>query len=44
MRASSLQIDYTALNLQNSKRARFRYRIDGVDDTWVQAGARWQAC
>jgi ligand-binding sensor domain-containing protein len=40
---SSLQIDYTATSLMAPERVRFRYRLDGVDKTWVEAGARRQA-
>jgi signal transduction histidine kinase/ligand-binding sensor domain-containing protein len=38
-----VRIDYTALNLTNSERARFRYRLDGFDDDWRDAGTRRQA-
>jgi signal transduction histidine kinase/ligand-binding sensor domain-containing protein len=40
---SELQIDYTALSLQNPERVRFRYQLEGVDRGWVDAGARRQA-
>ncbi|HEY2050354.1 MAG TPA: two-component regulator propeller domain-containing protein, partial [Caulobacteraceae bacterium] len=40
---SSLQIDYTATSLMAPERVRFRYRLDGVDKTWVDAGGRRQA-
>ena len=40
---SSLQIDYTALSLAVSERVRFRYRLDGVDDNWIDPGTRRQA-
>ncbi len=33
-----LQFDYTALNLTHPLRMRFRYRLDGVDADWVNAG------
>src|SRR5262249_36335376 len=39
----NLQFDYTALSLQNPERVRFRYRLDGVDKGWVDAGDRRQA-
>lgn len=39
----SLQIDYTALNLTRPERTRFRYRLEGFDETWLDAGARRQA-
>jgi signal transduction histidine kinase/ligand-binding sensor domain-containing protein len=40
---SDLQIDYTALSLQNPQRVRFRYRLTGVDKGWTDAGARREA-
>ena len=40
---ANLQIDYTALSLQNPERVRFRYRLEGVDKTWIEAGRRRQA-
>jgi signal transduction histidine kinase/ligand-binding sensor domain-containing protein len=39
----SLQIDYTALTLKRPELTRFRYRLDGVDSAWVEAGTRRQA-
>ncbi|TCS13140.1 sensor histidine kinase [Caulobacter sp. BK020] len=41
--ASKLQIDYTALSLSVPERVRFRYRLEGVDKDWVEAGGRRQA-
>uniref|UniRef100_B0T7L7 Histidine kinase n=1 Tax=Caulobacter sp. (strain K31) TaxID=366602 RepID=B0T7L7_CAUSK len=41
--ASKLQIDYTALSLSIPERVRFRYQLEGVDKTWVEAGGRRQA-
>ncbi|MHB8284991.1 MAG: sensor histidine kinase [Caulobacteraceae bacterium] len=41
--ASNLQIDYTALSLQDPDRVRIRYRLEGVDSTWIDAGARREA-
>jgi signal transduction histidine kinase/ligand-binding sensor domain-containing protein len=41
--ASKLQIDYTALSLGIPERVRFRYRLEGVDRDWVEAGGRRQA-
>ena len=38
-----LQIDYTALSLSRPDRIRFRYRLDGFDENWVEAGSRRQA-
>jgi signal transduction histidine kinase/ligand-binding sensor domain-containing protein len=40
---STLQIDYTALDLAMPERLRFRYRLSGVDAGWVDAGDRRQA-
>lgn len=33
-----LEISYTALSLSNAEKNRFRYRLEGVDDGWVEAG------
>jgi signal transduction histidine kinase/ligand-binding sensor domain-containing protein len=38
-----VQIDYTAAGLSVPQRARFRYRLEGRDDDWNEAGARRQA-
>jgi signal transduction histidine kinase len=40
---SSLQIDYTALTLTAPGQLRFRYRLEGFDKEWVNAGTRRQA-
>lgn len=40
---SRVEIDYTALSLRNPARVRFRYRLDGVDEDWIEAGHRRQA-
>jgi signal transduction histidine kinase len=40
---SRLEIDYTALSLSFPRRVRFLYRLDGVDDGWVDPGPRRQA-
>ena len=39
----NLQVDFTATSLMSPERVRFRYRLDGVDPGWVDAGARRQA-
>lgn len=39
----SLQVDYTALNYSHPERLRFRYRLDGADEAWVEADTRRQA-
>jgi signal transduction histidine kinase/ligand-binding sensor domain-containing protein len=38
-----LQVDYTALSLSRPDRLRFRYRLEGFDEGWVDAGSRRQA-
>lgn len=38
-----LRIDYTALNLGTPERTRFRYKLEGVDEDWQQAGTRRDA-
>jgi ligand-binding sensor domain-containing protein/two-component sensor histidine kinase len=38
-----VQIDYTALRLTAPREIRFRYRLDGFDAAWVEAGPRRQA-
>ena len=35
-----LEIRYTALSLRASEKNRFRYRLEGVDPDWVEAGNR----
>jgi signal transduction histidine kinase/ligand-binding sensor domain-containing protein len=39
-RTSQIALDYTALSLQVPERVRFRYRLEGVDDDWQDAGTR----
>jgi len=41
--AKTVEIDYAALSLAIPERVRFRYRLEGVDADWVEAGARRQA-
>ena len=36
----ALEIQYTGLSLVNSERIRFRYRLNGLDHEWVDAGTR----
>jgi signal transduction histidine kinase len=38
-----VEIDYTIPILSTPFRVRFRYRLDGFDDDWVEAGTRRQA-
>jgi ligand-binding sensor domain-containing protein len=42
-RTSHLQIGFTALTLSDPMRVRYRYRLDGYDSDWVDAGAARQA-
>jgi ligand-binding sensor domain-containing protein/two-component sensor histidine kinase len=37
---SRLQINYTALALTAPNNVRFRYRLDGLDGDWIEAGSR----
>ena len=37
---TNLEIQYTALSLVNSSRIRFRYRLQGSDKDWIEAGTR----
>ncbi|MCS0611245.1 histidine kinase [Massilia kyonggiensis] len=41
--SSELQITYTALSLSMPERVRFRYRLQGVDGDWHDAGTRRDA-
>ena len=38
--ASGLEIAYTALSLINAERIRFRFKLDGLDRDWLDAGMR----
>ena len=38
-----LQIDYTALSLVDPEKNRFRYKLEGYDRDWQEAGTRRQA-
>jgi ligand-binding sensor domain-containing protein len=42
-RTSHLQVGFTALMLSDPMRVRYRYRLDGYDRDWVDAGASRQA-
>ena len=42
-RTARVEIDYTLLNLTSPLRARFRYRLEGFDPDWIDAGSRRQA-
>lgn len=39
----NLEIDYTALSLTMPESVAFRYRLEGVDDRWIDPGTRRQA-
>ncbi|MFC6645440.1 triple tyrosine motif-containing protein [Granulicella cerasi] len=41
--AKDLQIDYTALSLSIPERVYFRYKLEGYDKDWQEAGPRRQA-
>ena len=36
----ALEVDYTALGFIGAERMRFRYRLEGLDGAWTDAGAR----
>lgn len=38
--AGNIEIDYTALSLAVPARVRFRYRLAGFDEQWIDAGTR----
>jgi signal transduction histidine kinase/ligand-binding sensor domain-containing protein len=38
-----LTVDYAALRLRASGKIRFRYRLEGFDDDWIEAGPQRQA-
>jgi len=42
-RTRNLEIEYTALGSSSSTKVRFRYRLDGVDAAWVDAGSKRKA-
>ena len=42
-RTANLQIDYTALSLSVPEKVRFRYKLEGVDKDWQDAGTRREA-
>src|SRR5262249_12574233 len=42
-RTTDLQISYTALSLSVPEKVRFRYRLEGVDKDWQDAGTRREA-
>jgi signal transduction histidine kinase len=38
-----IQFEYTSLSLRNPENVRFRYRLEGFDKDWVEAGAQRRA-
>ncbi|MDE1146469.1 MAG: two-component regulator propeller domain-containing protein [Azospirillaceae bacterium] len=40
---TGVQVDFTATSLSVPERVRFRYRLEGVDTRWVEAGDRREA-
>lgn len=36
----SLEINYTGLNFRKPEQIRFRYRLEGLDENWTEAGTR----
>jgi len=42
-RTRTVEIDYTTLDLTSPMKSHFRYRLDGFDQEWVDAGMRRQA-
>lgn len=42
-RTANLKIDYTALSLSVPARVRFRYKLEGLDSDWQEAGGRREA-
>ena len=39
----NIQVDYTALSFSIPERVRFRYKLEGFDKEWIDAGSRRQA-
>ncbi len=42
-RQASFEIAYTALSFRSPERVRFRYRLGGYDEGWIEAGGRRRA-
>jgi signal transduction histidine kinase/ligand-binding sensor domain-containing protein len=42
-RTTRVEIDYTVLNLTTPLKTNFRYKLEGFDPEWVEAGTRRQA-
>lgn len=43
VRARNLQIDYVGISLASPQRVTYRYKLDGEDSRWQEAGTRRQA-
>ncbi|HEY0682003.1 MAG TPA: two-component regulator propeller domain-containing protein [Steroidobacter sp.] len=41
--ATQWEVQYTALSLAAPEKVQFRYRLDGFDDSWIDAGTRRSA-
>ena len=37
---TNFEIQYTALSFINPERIRFKYKLDGLDQDWIDAGSR----
>jgi signal transduction histidine kinase len=37
---NALEINYTGIKFNNPERLRFRYKLDGLDENWTEAGTR----
>lgn len=37
---TALEINYTGIKFNNAERLRFRYKLEGLDDEWTEAGTR----
>jgi len=37
---SALEINYTGISFKNAERLRFRYKLEGLDEAWTEAGTR----
>ena len=42
-RTKNVEIDYSAVSLNRASRVRFRYKLEGMDASWQNAGSRRQA-
>lgn len=40
---SFLEIDYTAINFSKPEKIKFKYKLDGFSDNWIEVGNRRQA-